>query len=287
MDPIVQALGDPQTHNAYGFVRNNPMNRVDADGMGFLSWLRKAWKGIQQIMLGIGSIFFVGVPTLIGSEGAGLDGYVEIGAGIYQIAQGVATLVAQGTSAEQSRPQPPIFSGATMGDLAMHMYDDDFPHGPIPTPKSPLDYIWRMISGDFWDLGGGLFGTPYGLIRGVAETIGGAITGNTEVATQGLADIVGALSMPREGSAGGWRWPGTGSDAPHWPESNTKVNLASEWHDWWTGGRGFGSRAQFGWIKRAWGGPGVEPGPYGQAYRILGTVGFGLVGSLQWLVGWN
>jgi RHS repeat-associated protein len=32
IDPIVQDVGDPQTHNPYGYVRNNPINAVDPDG---------------------------------------------------------------------------------------------------------------------------------------------------------------------------------------------------------------------------------------------------------------
>src|SRR5262249_28260802 len=32
IDPVVQSLSDPQTHNPYGYVRNNPINRIDPDG---------------------------------------------------------------------------------------------------------------------------------------------------------------------------------------------------------------------------------------------------------------
>jgi len=32
IDPIVQSLSDPQTHNPYGYVRNNPIGLVDPDG---------------------------------------------------------------------------------------------------------------------------------------------------------------------------------------------------------------------------------------------------------------
>jgi RHS repeat-associated protein len=32
VDPVVQDVADPQTHNGYGYVLNNPVNRVDPDG---------------------------------------------------------------------------------------------------------------------------------------------------------------------------------------------------------------------------------------------------------------
>jgi RHS repeat-associated protein len=32
IDPVVQSLTDPQTHNPYGYVRNNPIGNVDPDG---------------------------------------------------------------------------------------------------------------------------------------------------------------------------------------------------------------------------------------------------------------
>lgn len=86
--------------------------------------------------------------------------------------------------------------------------------------------------------------------------------------------------MPRAGSASGLGWPGPGSSGIT-PATGTKLNNASIWHDAYTGRNGFGSAAQFGWIQRAWAGPGTELGPYGQAYRVLGTVGFGLAGAVQ------
>ena len=35
------------------------------------------------------------------------------------------------------------------------------------------------------------------------------------------------------------------------------------------------------WIQRAWTGSGVEMGPWGQAYRLYGTIGFGILGAGQ------
>jgi hypothetical protein len=106
---------------------------------------------------------------------------------------------------------------------------------------------------------------------------------NGRMLGEGLTDLGATLSMPRLGSHGGLRHPG---GSPVLPESGTKPNNASIWHDDFVGRSGYwNSSAQFGWIRRAWAGPGVEPGLYGQAYRILGTVGFGVAGALQWATG--
>jgi len=51
VDPIVQEVADPQTHNAYGYVRNNPVNFVDPDGLGFLKGLLKALLVIVGVVI--------------------------------------------------------------------------------------------------------------------------------------------------------------------------------------------------------------------------------------------
>jgi RHS repeat-associated protein len=38
-DPIVPSAGDPQSHNRYSYVRNNPVKYIDPDGHSFLSFL--------------------------------------------------------------------------------------------------------------------------------------------------------------------------------------------------------------------------------------------------------
>ena len=35
---------DPQTWNRYIYVRDNPINNVDPSGLGFFSWLLKAFR---------------------------------------------------------------------------------------------------------------------------------------------------------------------------------------------------------------------------------------------------
>ena len=91
IDPIVQALGDPQTHNAYGYVRNNPITLTDSDGRFFGGdfggalefgggWAFSAWGFLTSThystpntpVLGVGSSFNVGL-ALPSSSGAGWE----------------------------------------------------------------------------------------------------------------------------------------------------------------------------------------------------------------------
>jgi RHS repeat-associated protein len=46
VDPIIQQPADPQTLNAYGYVRNNPVNNVDPTGLGFFKKLGKWLKAL-------------------------------------------------------------------------------------------------------------------------------------------------------------------------------------------------------------------------------------------------
>jgi RHS repeat-associated protein len=54
VDPILQDLGDPQTHNAYGYVRNDPVNLVDPDGRSL-----KGLLGFALMLVTIASIVTV------------------------------------------------------------------------------------------------------------------------------------------------------------------------------------------------------------------------------------
>jgi hypothetical protein len=132
-------------------------------------------------------------------------------------------------------------------------------------------------------------------VTGTIEVLAGLFTFNPRMLGEGLWDFGTALVMPRLGSAGGLNHPGNSGTLPR---SGTKPDNASIWHDDFVGRNGYwNSAAQFGWIRRAWAGlgekdqqslglgRGVEPGPYGQAYRILGTIGFGVLGVVQWATG--
>jgi hypothetical protein len=103
-----------------------------------------------------------------------------------------------------------------------------------------------------------------------------------EVAVKGN----GAVIIPRLGSAGGYNWPGPSGDTGWVQSSGTQPNEGATYHDADVAKDGFWvSGPYFRFVGNIWGGPGVQPGLYGQAYRITGTVGFGAAGSLLWLIG--
>jgi RHS repeat-associated protein len=63
VDPIVEDVADPQTHNAYGYVRNNPMNLTDPDGFGVGKILLSVLKLIVTVV-GAVLLFIPGLQGL-------------------------------------------------------------------------------------------------------------------------------------------------------------------------------------------------------------------------------
>jgi RHS repeat-associated protein len=52
-DPVMGIPADPQSWNRYAYLRNDPVNRVDPDGMSFFSWLVKAFSFIAKAVTGL------------------------------------------------------------------------------------------------------------------------------------------------------------------------------------------------------------------------------------------
>jgi RHS repeat-associated protein len=142
----------------------------------------------------------------------------------------------------------------------------------------------QTTQAELLDVAHGLGGTVEGLVRGLFGTLHGLATLNPDTLVAGLYGLFAASVMPRLGGSGGLNHPGP--DANPTASSGSKVDNASIVHDVELGGRGpWVSQPYFGWIYNAYLGPGVEPGAYGQAYRALGTVGFGIPGTLLWSFG--
>jgi hypothetical protein len=144
-------------------------------------------------------------------------------------------------------------------------------------------YLGQLLKGEALEIAGGVVGTPYGILNGLYGIGKGIVTGNPGAIGRGFANLGAAVTMLRSGSASGLLHPGKGAALT--PDTGTKLNNASLWHD---GQRNLAasSAAQFGWIQRAWAGPGTELGPWGQVYRLYGTVGFGNIGVGQAALGY-
>jgi len=99
VDPIVQSVGDPQTLNGYGYVRNNPVNSIDPSGLGFFSFFKRLFHRIHDIFvryvlpaleieLGI-VLIAVAAITLFTVPEAGPGIYFELVGGLSLISQGI------------------------------------------------------------------------------------------------------------------------------------------------------------------------------------------------------
>ena len=149
---------------------------------------------------------------------------------------------------------------------------------PIRWFQRAAGYVGRMFMGEALEIFGAVVGTAYGIARGLYGMGKGIVTGSFGTFARGVGDTLSAAVMLRSGSASGLGWPGRGGQVT--PHTGTRLNGASRWHD---GQSNLTQSAspQFGWIQRAWTGSGVEMGPWGQAYRLYGTVGFGILGAGQ------
>jgi hypothetical protein len=208
-----------------------------------------------------------------GNYASGVIGAVATAYQLYGLARLVQGVAQGGNGAG-------TYSQGQQLDFAAQQYGQQF---RFPS----IDYNpWHMLTADVLDFAGGLYGTASGIAKGIYEVGTGIATLDSAAIQQGLYDFGSAL-MPRLGSAGGLNYPGFSDTLSRFFGSDSQPNNASIWHDSAVSQRGFMSSSnQFGWITRAWTGPGIQPGLYGQAYRLLGTTGFGLGGTVQWGLGY-
>jgi hypothetical protein len=147
-----------------------------------------------------------------------------------------------------------------------------------------------MLVNDIKDFAGFVLGPILGILEGLFNI--GAGIANFSLSRIGLGLFqIGAVGMPRLGADGGLAHPTTLSvfqPLISWLRSGSSLSRASQNHDIRMGDPNFGflsSRAHFNWIRDAWANPGVQPGLFGQSYRALGTIGFGVAGSVLATVG--
>jgi RHS repeat-associated protein len=134
---------------------------------------------------------------------------------------------------------------------------------------------------DVRGLAGGIVGHLHGITTGAAGMIKGAATLDASTFGNGAYAFLTAVVMPRHDSHGAINWPGTESNVGLIPGSGGRVNNGSIRHDADMQRHGFDSSvSHFRWIENAWVGPGTHPGLYGNVYRGLGTVGFGVAGAI-------
>ncbi len=268
-DQLTQGF-DSQGLNPYAYVLNAPTNHVDPTGeIIFNGWSFGAWS----------------MSTL---ENQGITGR---GPGGRQIS------LAEATRPGVAGLNADLRAGVLVGDDAAKAAEiadaiakqpesggePKFEAAPKFT-ESPGSYVVECVGGELGEVSGGIAGPLYGVGSGLVEIGKGIATLDLAGAGWGAFELVKALVQPRSGSHSGWGYPG--DSGAILPETGTKLDNASIWHDWYVRKHGYGSEAQFGWIVRAWTGPGVELGPWGQAYRLLGTVGFGVAGAMQAAAGY-
>jgi len=147
-----------------------------------------------------------------------------------------------------------------------------------------LDYLKTMLRADALEVMGGLYGYARGTQEGLTEIGAGLATGDAKRVAVGVGHLL-AMVVPRAGSHSGLDHPGAHTPAF---DSGTTNNNASIKHDLAAMGPGFWKASVHAqWIVDAWTGPGTQPGLYGQAYRVVGTVGFGIASAVLWAAGFE
>jgi RHS repeat-associated protein len=264
IDPLVPSATDPQSLNPYSYARNNPLNLTDPDGR---CWRAGITCGIHQPALVAAQTRTTTVTLVWRGEPVSeysLSQTVSASGGIFGGADSTASSLSE--AARSAR------RGSNSG--APNQAGVDSSRG-----------FWRSLGGfllgESLEIFGSVVGTLHGIGVGILRIGQGIVAGDLGMIGRGIRTLGSALVMPRAGSASGLGWPGTPGNTGITPTTGTKLNNASIWHDTYTGTVGLGSAAQFGWIERAWTGPGFELGLFGQAYRLVGTAAFGLAGAAQ------
>ncbi len=281
---MVPGLWNPQAHNRYAYVLNDPIGYADPTGH-WPQWMSDAWNAVTSA----GSAtwgYASGAASAVygGARWAG----TSMGSMLATGYEGARSFLSPATySSSSPSAQAPVASAQAAGAYRSSQSGvsgasaTDDSGGPIWI-EAAGSYLEQLVEGEALEIAGGLVGTPEGILRGLYGIGRGLVTADLGALGGGFVNVGAAAIMIRSGSASGLLHPGKGAALT--PDTGTKLNNASLWHD---GQRNLAtsSAAQFGWIQRAWFGPGTELGPWGQAYRIYGTVGFGIIGAGQAVLG--
>ncbi len=122
VDPIVQTAADPQTHNPYGYVRNNPIGNVDPNGEASFS---------IGFSIGAGTGLFFGGS----SDGRGSFGIQFANAALQEAA--MATSLSDASEATNAAPQKESFDSTAKdyGDEPQEMMIAGKGRSTLPTPQ--------------------------------------------------------------------------------------------------------------------------------------------------------
>lgn len=282
--------------NPYAYVRWNPLRFIDPTGMVFGSAninftadgpsMPPEWSFDCMVEARTGR---PGFPVGLGAPGdqGGELGLVGV---LIALHAAVALLAAQGVGAALSVVGG--LGGGFLGGLGGGLVGSltggisggaagfalGFAAGSM-VGRAVGSYLTASLINEVLDIAGAVNGHLGGVEAGVSKLAAGNIR-------EGLWDIATAAT-PRLGSHGGLNHPG---ENPLAFESTSQPNLASIDHDnaMARGGvwNGFlRSEHHFRWIANSFAGPGVQAGPYGQAFRLVGTAAFGIAGGALWLSG--
>ncbi len=264
IDPLIPSATDPQSLNPYSYARNNPLNLTDPDGR---CWRAGISCGIDQPALAAVQTRTTTVTILAGGQTISefsLSETINVSGGIFGGTPADTDSLSSATGATRTESSTANSTGSG-----------------VSTGPGFWRGLGRFLRGEALEIFGAIVGTLYGIGKGIYQIGKGILTGSLQTIGAGFANL-GATLMFRSGSASGLLHPGKGGAIT--PGTGTKLDNASVWHDGQSN-LATSSAAQFGWIKRAWTGRGAELGPWGQIYRIYGTVGFAIIGGGQAALG--
>ncbi|MEW6775844.1 MAG: FG-GAP-like repeat-containing protein [Bdellovibrionota bacterium] len=265
----------PQDLNRFSYSLNNPINQTDEDGYGFMKIFKKVLKGIAMALVAhiLIAIAIIAAPILgpfitsglfMGISGGLMSGLTALATG-GNIWKAMATGFATGFIAG--------FGFQFLGQLAARFGLGELSYRLLSVPGNAALDVQSMSTG-------AIFGNIGGILSGTANMLAAPFsTGRVWSAFQeGFAQFANSL-VPRYGGAAG---PGMGPSPQNYDyfgvTYGTNMDQAAKVHDWTYYNNVFSvgdaTRADMALLRGSWSGQVL--GPYGQAYRAILSVGFGM-----------